>query len=165
MLAAALRAEVAAYIEAHRHEVEEDCRRLVVCNGCDGEREVTTAAGAVVVRAPRVNDKRTDPATGKRVRFASSILPAWARKSPQVSQVLPLLYLHGLSTSDFAPALQQFLGTGHGLSAPTITRLTERWRDEARAFCNRSRAEADYVYLWVDGIHPKCVWNRTRCAC
>ena len=155
MLAAALQAEVAAYIEAHRDEVDEDGHRLVVRNGYHAEREVTTAAGVVAVRQPRVNDKRTDPATGERARFASSILPAWVRKSPQVSQVLPLLYLHGLSTSDFGPALQQFLGTGNGLSAATITRLTEQWRDEARAFCNRSLAGADFVYLWVDGIHFK----------
>ena len=152
MLAAALQAEVAAYIEAHRDEVDEDGHRLVVRNGYHAEREVTTAAGAVAVRQPRVNDKRTDPATGERTRFASSILPAGVRKSPQVSQVLPLLYLHGLSTSDFGPALEQFLGTGNGLSAATITRLTEQWRDDARTFCNRSLAEADFVYLWVDGI-------------
>jgi transposase-like protein len=69
--------------------------------------------------------------------------------------VLPLLYLHGLSTSDFAPALEQFLGSGQGLSASVITRLTEQWRTDARAFGERSLAEADYVYLWVDGIHLK----------
>ncbi len=155
MLAAALRAEVAAYIEAHRDEVDEHGRRLVVRNGYHAEREVTTAAGAGPVRAPRVNDKRIDEATGERRRFSSAILPAWARKSPQVSEVLPLLYLHGLSTSDFAPALEQFLGTSHGLSAATITRLTSQWQDDARAFAARSLAGVDYVYLWVDGIHLK----------
>ena len=155
MLAAALRAEVAAYIEAHRDEVDERGRRLVVRNGYHAEREVTTAAGAIAVRAPRVNDKRIDEATGERRRFSSAILPAWARKSPQVSEVLPLLYLHGLSTSDFAPALEQFLGTGAGLSAATIGRLTTQWQDDARAFAARSLADVDYVYLWVDGIHLK----------
>ena len=69
-----------------------------------------TSAGAVEVTAPRVNDKRTDPATGERMRFSSAILPPWARKTPQVSEVLPLLYLHGLSSGDFVPALGQFLG-------------------------------------------------------
>jgi transposase-like protein len=150
-----LQAEVAAYIEAHRDEVDEHGRRLVVRNGFHAEREVTTAAGAVPVRAPRVNDKRVDEATGERLRFSSKILPAWARKSPQVSEVLPLLYLHGLSTSDFAPALEQFLGSAHGLSATTITRLTGQWTDDSRAFAARSLAEVDYVYLWVDGIHLK----------
>jgi transposase-like protein len=155
MLAAALQAEVTAYIEAHADEVDERGRRLVVRNGYHAEREVTTAAGAVPVRAPRVNDKRTDPVTGERQRFASSILPAWARKSPQVAEVLPLLYLHGLSTSDFAPALEQFLGSGAGLSAATVTRLISQWQDEAAAFAARPLAEADYVYVWVDGIHLK----------
>jgi transposase-like protein len=113
---------------------------------------VVTAAGAVQVRQPRVNDKRADPVTGERKRFASSILPARSRRSPKVSEVLPLLYLHGLSTSDFVPALEQFLGTGHGLSAATINRLTEQWQAEAAAFAKRSLAGTDYVYVWVDGI-------------
>jgi transposase-like protein len=155
MLAAALQAEVAAYIDAHRDQVDEAGHRLVVRNGYHAEREVTTAAGAVPVRQPRVNDKRVDAETGQRRRFSSAILPAWARKSPQVAEVLPLLYLHGLSSSDFAPALEQFLGSGAGLSAPTITRLTTQWQDEARAFNTRSLADTDYVYCWVDGIHLK----------
>ncbi|MGH8834122.1 MAG: IS256 family transposase [Actinomycetes bacterium] len=155
MLAAALQAEVAAYIAAHAGEVDQAGRRLVVRNGYHGEREVTTAAGAVPVKQPRVNDKRVEEATGERMRFCSAILPAWARKSPQVSEVLPLLYLHGLSTSDFGPALEQFLGTSHGLSAATITRLTTQWQVDARAFAARSLAEVDYVYCWVDGIHLK----------
>jgi putative transposase len=155
MLAAALLAEVAAYIDAHCHLVDEDGHRLVVRNGFHDEREVVTAAGAVEVRAPRVNDKRTDPDTGERQRFSSAILPAWARKSPQVSEVLPLLYLHGLSTSDFGPALRQFLGSGAGLSSTTITRLTSQWQDEAKTFAGRDLSGTDYVYLWVDGIHLK----------
>ena len=155
MLAVALQAEVSAYIDAHAEEVDENGHRLVVRNGHHNEREVITAAGPVRVRAPRVNDKRTDPATGERKRFASAILPAWARKSPRVAEVLPLLYLHGLSSSDFGPALTQFLGTSHGLSAATITRLTKDWQDEATTFNKRSLAGTDYVYCWVDGIHLK----------
>jgi len=155
MLAAALQAEVAAYIEAHAHEVDQDGHRLVVRNGHHQPREVTTASGAVPVRAPRVNDKRVDEATGQRARFASAILPAWARKSPQVAEVLPLLYLHGLSSNDFAPALEQFLGSSAGLSPATITRLTKDWQHEARSFNERSLAGTDYVYVWVDGIHLK----------
>ncbi len=155
MLAAALAAEVAAYVERYAHEVDEHGHRLVVRNGYHQPREVVTAAGAVPVRQPRVNDLRTDEATGERKRFASAILPAWARKSPQLAEVLPLLYLHGLSSSDFAPALAQFLGTGAGLSAKTITRLTEQWQAEAVAFNQRSLAGTDYVYVWVDGIHLK----------
>ncbi|KPG18612.1 IS256 family transposase (plasmid) [Mycobacterium sp. C3-094] len=155
MLAAALQAEVAAYVEQFADQLDEDGRRLVVRNGYHQAREVLTAAGAVEVKAPRVNDKRVDPDTGERQRFSSAILPAWARKSPQMSEVLPLLYLHGLSTSDFGPALEQFLGSGAGLSATTITRLTSQWQDEARTFAARDLSGSDYVYLWVDGIHLK----------
>jgi transposase-like protein len=155
MLAAALQAEVAAYIDAHRDELDEQGRRLVIRNGYHEAREVATAAGAVPVRAPRVNDKRIDDATGQRVRFCSAILPAWARKSPGVAEVLPLLYLHGLSSGDFVPALEQFLGSTAGLSAATVTRLTAQWQDDATAFGKRSLKDSDYVYLWVDGIHLK----------
>jgi putative transposase len=88
-------AEVAAYIAAHADQVGEDGRRLVVRNGHVQPRQVLTSAGAVEVVAPRVNDKRTDEATGTRRRFSSAILPAWCRKSPKVTEVLPLLYLHG----------------------------------------------------------------------
>ncbi len=153
MLAAALQAEVAAYIEAHAHEVDESGRRLVVRNGSHAPRTVLTSAGAVEVVAPRVNDKRTDPESGKRRRFSSAILPPWCRKSPSVSDVLPLLYLHGLSTGDFVPALSQFLGSGAGLSAPVISRLTAQWQGEQRAFAERDLSGVDYVYVWADGIH------------
>jgi len=155
MLAAALQAEVAAYVEAHADVLDEAGRRLVVRNGHHGEREVLTAAGAVAVRAPRVNDKRVDAESGERMRFSSAILPAWARKSPRLAEVLPLLYLHGLSSSDFSPALEQFLGSSAGLSASVITRLTTAWQAEATAFTKRSLTGTDYVYVWVDGIHVK----------
>ncbi|GFG67792.1 IS256 family transposase [Mycobacterium kubicae] len=155
MLAAALAAEVAAYIDAHVGEVDEAGHRLVVRNGYHDERDVLTAAGAVAVRAPRVNDKRFDADTGERQRFSSAILPAWARKSPQMTEVLPLLCLHGLSTGDFGAALEQFLGSGAGLSAASITRLTAQWQDEAKTFQARDLSGTDFVYLWVDGIHLK----------
>jgi transposase-like protein len=153
MLAAALEAEVAAYIDAHADQLDEHGRRLVVRNGHAVPRQVLTSAGAVGVRAPRVNDKRVDEATGQRRRYVSAILPAWCRKSPKVTEVLPLLYLHGLSSKDFGPALEGFLGTGAGLSAPTITRLTAQWQDEARVFNERDMSNVDYVYVWADGIH------------
>ena len=155
MLAAALEAEVAAYVAQFTDQVDENGHRLVVRNGYHEERTVLTAAGGVLVKAPRVNDKRVDVDTGERCRFSSAILPAWARKSPQVTEVLPLLYLHGLSSGDFGPALEQFLGTGAGLSATSITRLTAQWQDEAKAFGKRDLSGTDYVYLWVDGIHLK----------
>ena len=105
------------------------------------------------VTARRVNDKRIDAATGERERFSSAILPPWARKTPKITEVLPLLYLHGLSSGDFVPALGQFLGSAAGLSAPVITRLTETWKAEQRIFAARDLSGVDYVYLWADGIH------------
>jgi transposase-like protein len=153
MLAEALKAEVDAYIAAHAAERDEDGRRLVVRNGYHQPREVLTSAGAVGVTAPRVNDKRTDPETGERKRFSSVILPPWCRKTPKITEVLPLLYLHGLSSGDFVPALGQFLGSSAGLSGPVITRLTETWKAEQRAFAARDLSGADYVYMWADGIH------------
>jgi transposase-like protein len=155
MLAAALAAEVCAYVEQFADQLDENGHRLVVRNGYHDERTVLTAAGGVPIKAPRVNDKRIDADTGQRCRFSSAILPAWVRKSPQMSAVLPLLYLHGLSSGDFGPALEQFLGTGAGLSATSITRLTAQWQDEAKAFGQRDLSGTDYVYLWVDGIHLK----------
>jgi len=152
MLAAALEDEVAAYIAAHAADRDENGRRLVVRNGHARPRQVTTAAGALEVTAPRVNDKRADPVTGERVRFCSAILPPWCRKSPKVTEVLPLLYLHGLSSKDFVPALEQFLGSPAGLSASVITRLTEAWQEEYRRWCERDLS-ADYVYVWADGLH------------
>ncbi len=153
MLAAALEAEVAAYIAACADQFDENGRRLVVRNGHAEPRQVLTSAGAVEVVTPRVNDKRVDASTGERARFTSAILPPWCRKSPKISEVLPLLYLHGLSSSDFVPALQSFLGTGSGLSAATVTRLTTQWQDEAKAFNNRDLSTVDYVYVWADGVH------------
>jgi transposase-like protein len=153
MLAEALQAEVEDYIARFTGERDANGHRLVVRNGSHQPREVLTSAGAVEVTAPRVNDRRIDPDTGERRRFASAILPAWCRKTPKITEVLPLLYLHGLSSGDFVPALGQFLGSSAGLSAPVITKLTETWKSEQRAFSTRDLSSVDYVYLWVDGIH------------
>jgi len=153
MLAEALQAEVDAYIARFAEDRDENGRRLVVRNGRHEPRAVTTCAGVIEVHAPRVNDRRVDPDTGERQRFSSAILPPWARKTPQIEQVLPLLYLHGLSSGDFVPALGQFLGSAQGLSASTITKLTQTWKAEARAFAERDLSTVDYVYLWADGIH------------
>ena len=122
MLAVALEEEVAAYIAAHAGEVDERGHRLVRRNGHARQRKVTTGAGPVPVAAPRVDDRRVDPTSGERVRFRSVILPPWCRKSPKVAEVLPLLYLYGLSTGDFVPALEQFFGSAAGLSAAAVGR-------------------------------------------
>ena len=165
MLAVALEAEADRYIEALSGERDANGRRLVVRNGHAQPRTITTAAGAVEIEAPRIDDRRVDAETGERHRFRSAIVPPWCRKSPKVSEVLPLLYLHGLSTGDFTPALTEFFGAAAGLSASTVNRLTQGWQDEQRAFAQRSLADVDYVYVWVDGVHFNVRLEEDRLCC
>lgn len=152
MLRQALEVEVTAYRERHQ---ERDARghALVVRNGKARARKVTCGAGTLTVEAPRVNDRRVD-AQGRRQRFTSRILPPYMRRSPKVAEVLPVLYLRGLSTGDFREALPILLGEdAAGLSPTNIARLTSVWEDEYRAFRQRRLTDRDYVYVWVDGIH------------
>lgn len=152
MLTAALEAEVEEYIAQFERARDEKGHRLVVRNGKAKARTVTTGAGQIEVEAPRVNDKRV--VDGERQKFTSKILPPYMRKSPKVSEVLPVLYLRGLSTNDFMPALEALLGEkAKGLSASTITRLTAQWEAELAAWKNRDLSDRDYVYVWADGIH------------
>jgi putative transposase len=135
------------YLEAHAGELDVTGKRLVVGNGYAKPREVTTGAGMVEVKAPRVDDRREGE------RFTSAILPAYMRKSPKVTEVLPILYLRGLSTGDFTPALSEFFGSSAGLSASSVNRLTEAWQAEHAKWSERDLSGLDYVYFWVDGIH------------
>ncbi len=136
----------------------------MVRNGYHQPRKVTTAAGVVEVKVPRVNDKRGDEATGERKRFSPAILAPWRRRSPKIAEVLPLLYLHGLSTGDFLPAPEQFLGSAAGLSPATVTRLATQWQADHAAFQQRDLSGTDYVYVWVDGIHPRIRLDAARAA-
>ena len=147
MIAVALEAERRAYIDAHAQLVDDAGRRLVVGNGYARPREVVTAAGAVEVVAPRVHDRRDWGA------LQLGAVAAVVSPHPKVTEVLPLLYLRGLSTNDFEPALEGFFGSDAGLSASTVQRLTEAWRVERERWAARSLAEVDYVYIWADGVH------------
>ena len=154
MIAAALKAEADDYVERFTDERGEDGKRLVVRNRRARERRVTVGSGTVAVQAPRVNDKRVDEQTGERQKFSSKILPAYARRSPKVNDVLPVLYLRGLSTGDFRPALEQLLGEdAAGLSPSTISRLCKDWESEHQRFRACSLRFHRYAYLFVDGVH------------
>ena len=154
MIAAALRAEADEYVARFEDEVDESGHRLVVRNGRARERKVTLGSGTVPVRAPRVNDKRVEEETGERQRFSSKILPAYARRSPKVTEVLPILYLRGLSTGDFRPALEDLLGEdASGLSPSTISRLCKEWETHRERFRKRHLGFSRYCYLFVDGVH------------
>jgi putative transposase len=111
-----------------------------------------------------VDDRRVDP-SGQRVQFHSGLLPRWCRRSPKVAEVLPLLYLHGLSSLDFVPALEAFFGAAAGLSASVITRLSTQWQAERAGFAERSLADRDYVYCWADGIHFNLRLEDGRLCC
>ena len=153
MLIEALRAEADDYVERYRGGRDQQGRALVVRNGRGQARKLTLGAGTVALKAPRVDDRRRDEQGGRR-RFTSRILPPYMRRSPKVAEVLPLLYLRGLSTGDFRPALEGLLGAdAAGLSPTNIARLTAGWEQEYGAFRQRELAGREYVYVWVDGVH------------
>lgn len=154
MIAAALRAEADEYVERFSDEVDEGGRRVVVRNGRARERKVTIGSGTIAIKAPRVNDKRVEEETGERQKFSSRILPAYARRSPKVGEVIPILYLRGLSTGDFRPALVGLLGEdAAGLSATTIARMCKEWEEHHDRFSKRHLGFSRYAYLFMDGIH------------
>jgi putative transposase len=165
MLAAALSAERDAYLALFAEELDDEGHRLVVGNGHARPRVIATGAGPIEVVAPRVNDKRVDEKTGARCKFQSQILAPWCRKSPKVSEVLPLMYLHGMSSGDFAPALTEFFGSDAGLSPSVVTRLTKSWQEEREIFSKRSLADVDYVYCWADGVHFNVRLEEERLCC
>src|SRR6202162_2003652 len=153
MLMAALKTEAADYVERHRAERDAEGRALLVSNVRSKGGKLTLGAGTVELKAPRVNDRRHDE-HGQRQRFTSRILPPYMRRSHKVAEVLPMLYLRGLSTGDFRPALEGLLGEdAAGLSPTNITRLTACWEKEYTAFRRRDLTGREYVYVWVDGVH------------
>src|SRR5262249_30247362 len=151
LLAQAIEAEVADWIDRHCHCLDGSGRRQVVRNGHLPERTITTGVGAVEVKQPRVHDRRP-PA--ERERFASAILPPYLRKTKSVEELIPWLYLKGVSTGDFSEALAALLGPGaKGLSATTVTRLKRLWEKEYQDWSRRSLAGKHYVYVWADGVY------------
>ena len=149
LLAQAIEAEVASFLEAYAALVDDAGRRRVVRNGYLPERAIQTGIGPVSVRQPRVRD-RGDGA----IRFTSAILPRYLRRTKSLQDLLPWLYLKGISSGDFSDALAALLGTqAPGLSASTITRLKEVWQDEMECWQRRDLTAKRYVYFWVDGIY------------
>jgi transposase-like protein len=151
MLTEAIEAEVADWIEAHAGVRDERGRRRVIRNGHKPRRSILTGLGPVQVRQPRVRDGRE---RGEGERFSSKILPPYLRKAKSVEELIPWLYLKGISTGDFNEALAAIVGPdAPGLSATTITRLKARWEDEYKDWGGRSLLGKHYVYVWADGIH------------
>lgn len=151
LLAAAVQAEAAAWIESHAHVVDADDRRQVVRNGYLPERQIVTGIGPVRVKQPRVHDRRPQ---GEREKFSSAILPPYLRKTKSMEELIPWLYLKGVSTGDFSEALAALIGTDTpGFSATTVTRLKESWEADYKSWNGRDLSGKNYVYVWADGIH------------
>jgi len=158
LLTQAVEAEVASWIESHKQLVDENGHRLIVRNGHMPSRSIVTGVGAVEVTQPRVHDRRpagsVDDEGQPFERFHSKILPPYLRKTKSVEELIPWLYLKGVSTGDFTEALQALLGPdAPGLSSTTITRLITTWQGDYAAWSKRSLADKQYVYLWADGVH------------
>src|SRR5215467_29965 len=151
LLAQAIQAEVAAYLDAHSDVRDPAGRRQVVRNGHLPARTITTGVGPVAVKQPRVHDRR--PAA-EREKFTSAILPPYLRKTKGIEELIPWLYLKGVSTGDFSEALAALLGPDtKGLSATTVTRLKSGWEKEYQDWSKRSLAGKQYVYVWADGVY------------
>ena len=153
LLAHAVEAEVAVFVEAHASHVDEDGHRRIVRNGHLPEREIQTGIGAVKVRQPRVRDRGAGKGSPA-IRFTSAILPRYLRRTKSLEDLLPWLYLKGISTGDFSDALAALLGAdAPGLSASTLIRLKEVWQGEMERWQRRDLSARHYVYFWVDGIY------------
>ncbi len=148
LLQQAVAAEVAEFIGRHRELKDGQARQRIVRNGYQPEREIQTGIGDVAVKQPRVRDRRGE------IKFSSSILPRYLRRTKSIEELLPWLYLKGLSTGDFSSALVALLGQdAPGLSAPTISRLKEVWQEQYERWSKRDLTNKNYVYIWVDGVH------------
>jgi transposase-like protein len=151
MLSTAIEAEVAQWISSHAHLTDEQGRRQVVRNGRLPQRSITTGVGQVEIEQPRVHDRRP---LAEREKFSSQLLPPYLRKTKSLEELIPWLYLKGVSTGGFGEALQSLLGAEcPGLSASTITRLKGVWEAEYGDWKGRSLEGREYVYVWADGVH------------
>jgi putative transposase len=151
MLAQAIEAEVAGWIDGHSHVRDEAGHRQVVRNGSMPARTIVTGVGEVEIKQPRVHDRRPH---GEKEQFTSAILPRYLRKTKTIEELIPWLYLKGVSTGDFSEALAALVGPeAPGLSATTVTRLKSVWADEYQAWSKRSLEGKQYVYVWADGVH------------
>lgn len=151
-LQCAIEREVEEYLQRNRHHLDEQGRRLVVRNGHHPDRKIQSGNGPIEVRQPRVNDKRIDD-QGNRIRFTSKILPPYLRKTKAIEELVPWLYLKGISTSDFPEALACLGHDGSGLSPTTVVRMKEVWQGQYENFCRRELVGKRYVYVWADGIY------------
>lgn len=153
LLRTAIQAEVSGFIADYAHLLDDEGRQRLVRHGFLPERRMMTGIGPVPVHVPRVRDRGAN-ADGSKSRFTSKIVPPYLRKAKSVEELLPWLYLKGISTGDFGEALAALLGPdAEGLSSSTITRLKATWWEEYEAWRKRDLADKRYVYIWADGVY------------
>ena len=162
LLAQALEIEIESFINQYRELTDQSGRQRIVRNGHLPERQIQTGIGPVLVKVPRVRDRHQQ--ASKRITFCSSILPPYLRKTRSMEQLIPWLYLKGVSTGDFSDALAALVGkNAPGLSAPTISRLKIDWQQDLKQWQNRSLAGKHYVYFWADGIYCNVRMDDKQC--
>jgi transposase-like protein len=165
MLQAAIESEVAEYVSQHKDCVDADGRRTVVRNGHHPERDLQTGIGPITIKKPKVNDKRVDE-QGERFRFHSSIIPAYLKRTKSVEELIPWLYLRGISTGDFPSALEALLGKdAPGLSSASVVRLKKHWEDDFATWSTRDLSNERFVYFWADGIYPRVRLEGSESQC
>ncbi len=161
LLAAAVEAEIEAFIEQYKHFTDEQGRQRIIRNGYNPEREIQTGIGQIKVQVPRSRDRQAD---GDSIRFTSSILPPYLRRTRSIEELLPWLYLKGISTGDFSDALEALLGkNAPGLSANTICRLKAKWKTQMAQWKKRSLVGKNYVYFWADGLYCNVRMDEKQC--
>jgi transposase-like protein len=154
LLAEAVQAEVESFIDEYQELRDEQGRQRMVRNGYLPERDIQTGLGGIKVRIPRTRDRNPGNESEEPIRFRSSLIPPYLRRSKRVEELLPLLYLKGISTGDFREALSALLGSdATGLSARTISRLKQKWMRDYEKWQQRDLSKKNYVYVWADGIH------------
>ena len=162
LLAEALEAEIDLLVNQYRHLNDEQGRRRIVRNGYHNERQIQSGVGPVPVKAPRIRDR--EPDVTKRIAFSSSILPPYMRKTKSMKELIPWLYLKGVSTGDFSDALAALVGKdAPGFSPPTISRLKSIWQQDLEQWQQRDLSGKRYVYFWADGIYCNVRMDDKQC--
>jgi len=159
ILEIALKNEIDEYIEKYRDKTDENGRRIVYRNGYHREREIQTGIGALRIKQPRVDDRKAEE------KFSSDILPKYIRRAPGIDNLIPILYLNGVSTGEFSYALESILGKGRGVSANTVMRLKGKWEKEYDEWRMRDLSGKRYCYIWADGIYMKHRDNEDKKSC
>jgi transposase-like protein len=165
MLQAAIEDEVTEYIDRNSGDIDDNGHRLVVRNGHHPERNLQTGLGDIPIKKPKINDKRYDD-DGDKFLFQSTIVPPYLKRTKSIEELVPWLYLRGISTGDFPSALEAILGKhASGLSATSVVRLKKHWEGDFSDWSRRDLSNKRFIYMWADGIYPKVRLNKSDSQC